>query len=271
MITIIDNDIKKPTVENSPHSHRNIIAQGFRAIGIKPNMMHIDRGGKDKHVCCWGWRQGKRLHDRGFQVLVMERGYIGDRFKYTSLAWNGLNGHAEFPEIEYKGKERFYEHGGSIKPWKESGKYALILGQVLGDASLQGKDLIPWYYEKAMEIKAHYGIPVYFRPHPESVRRGGYYNVPDVPNISGQLEENLNDALFTVCFNSNSAVDSVLAGVPCVVGDRGTMAYEMCSTDIKNLIRPEREEWAYRLAYKQHSVEEITSGQALKEIIKRIL
>ena len=42
----------------------------------------------------WGWRKGHLLRQAGWDVLLMERAFVGDRFKYCSLGWNGLNGRA---------------------------------------------------------------------------------------------------------------------------------------------------------------------------------
>lgn len=222
-------------------------------------------------MACWGWRKGKDLRDKGHEVLVMERGYIGDRFKYTSLGWNGLNGHAEFPSYPDDNGERFRAHNVEIKPWKKDGKYALILGQVPNDASLKGMNMTPWYQQKAQEISSAYNIPVYFRPHPDLKRKGIRQSITGTILSDGTLEQALNGALFTVCYNSNSSVDSVLNGIPCVVGDRGSMAYDMCGKSIDEIIYPEREQWAYKLAQTQWTIDEIYSGEALQGIKCKIV
>lgn len=225
---------------------------------------------KTKHVAVWGWRKGLPLRKLGYDVLVWERGYIGNRFLYTSLGWNGLNGYAEFPPCVDDNGKRFKELGVEIKPWRHGGEYALILGQVPGDASLKGMDMIPWYEKIAREITLTHDIPVHFRPHPDVKKRGIIQIVRGTIRSVGTLDEALKDAVFTVCYNSNSSVDSVLNGVPCVIGDRGSMAYDMCSKSINEIIYPDREEWANRLAQKQWTAEEIKSGEALKGIICKL-
>lgn len=250
--------------------HQKALAEGLAVHGIESRLSYHTYDAHTKYVACWGWRRGKELRERGHEVLVMERGYIGDRFKYTSLGWNGLNGHAEFPEYPDDGGERFRAHNIQIKPWKRGGEYALILGQVPKDASLKGMDMIPWYEEKAREITLAHDIPVHFRPHPDVKRKGIKQRVKGTMPSIGTLDESLSDAAFTVCYNSNSSVDSVLNGVPCVVGDRGSMAYEVCGKSVSEVIYPEREKWAHKLARTQWTIDEIKSGEALKGIICKL-
>lgn len=258
------------TSYRSPHQNVHALAlfQGLSKIGISSRIVPTIVNAKSKVVACWGWRLGKKLRDMGKEVLVMERGYVGDRFYYTSLGWNGLNNYATFPKYEDDGGKRFAEHGGILKPWKnKKDGYALILGQVPGDASLQGQDLIPWYEEISKNISDYYGVDIFFRPHPDNKKRGIHQilnNAMLSPHTS--LEEAINGANFTVCWNSNSAVDSILAGKPCIIGDKGTMAYEMCSMDYKTPIMKDRHEWANKLAFKQWSIDEIKSGEALERL-----
>lgn len=207
------------------------------------------------------------MRDMGHEVLVIERGYIGDRFKYSSLGWNGLNGHAVFPPYSGNGK-RFESHGGTIKPWKNQKGYALIMGQVPTDMSLGGLNIMPWYEDMAYGIKDIHGLDVYFRPHPDLVKKG-YFEKPKGCILSehGSLIEALDGAAFSVCWNSNSSVDSVLNGTPCIVGNKGSMAWDMCGESLTEILTPEREQWAQDLAWKQWSLDEIQSGYALEGIV----
>lgn len=254
----------------SPHQkqHAEAIIKGFTKIGVKCHVKHSHTSVHTKNVTTWGWRGGKELYEKGHNVLVMERGYVGDRFKHTSLGWNGLNGHANFPKYEDDDGARFKKHGGVIKPWRDGGDYILILGQVINDASLQGKDLSSWYRNKAEEASKFYSLPVYFRPHPESVRRGGYTSIEGFKNINGTLQESLDGAKFTIAFNSNSCLDSILNGTPCYAGDMGTVAWDMCMYDIQDNYKPEREIFCHQIAWKQWTLEEIATGFSLIKLME---
>lgn len=252
----------------APHQIKSAKAlkAGLSLHGVNSRIISSSLMVRSKTVACWGWRKGKQLRDSGKNVLVMERSYIGDRFHYYSLGWNGLNGHATFPEYPDDGGERFRSQGGIIKPWKKDGKYVLILGQVKKDASLQGMDIKDWYLEIAEKAKVH-GLPVYFRPHPDAWRRGGYENI-GIPELKGTLDDALSGSKFTIAFNSNSCLDSILAGVPCYAGDKGTMAYDLCMKDIGEIIYPDRESLVHKIAFTQWTLDEIASGLPIKGLIE---
>lgn len=243
-------------------SHAGALQAGLHAHGIASSVMRVFGACRDKHVACWGWRPGKQLRKMGKEVLVMERGYVGDRFRWTSLAWNGLNGRA----TRYHGaktSERFDAHFSHLlKPWKDGGDYVLLIGQVQGDASLGGMDLRQWYERIARESAKAYGLPVRFRPHPVALKRGHRMLVRGAKTLEGTLEAALERAAVVVTFNSNTAVEAVLAGVPTVTQDMGSMAREVTGHRIGDLIRPERREWAARLAWCQFEMAEIRSGFA---------
>jgi hypothetical protein len=263
-IAVIGGNIRQ-TEKRSPASYRDLAKKGLDVLGY-PYFDAAIPTRSTTHSICWGWRQGERFFTRGHKVLVMERGYIGDRFHYTSLGWNGLNNYATFPEYPDDGGARFRAHGGVIKPWKKDGDYALILGQVPTDKSLQGRDIKAWYLEQIDLIRAKYNIAIHFRPHPESIKRGVAWDLPNTKRSQGSLQDALSKAAFTVAFNSNSCVDSILAGVPCIAGDKGTMAWDLCGKSIDEIIYPEREKIVHQIAWKQWSPEEISQGTPFKRL-----
>lgn len=252
-------------VGTSPCVYREALKKGLDAIGY-PHKSQIHLSVDTKNVAVWGWKKGKELRDAGHNVLVLERGYIGDRFNYTSLGWNGLNGFATFPEYPCDDGVRFGAQGGKIKPWRASGGYGLILGQVRGDASLRGQNIQNWYEQTAQQMR-DMGMTVYFRAHPHH-RGRGYFGIQNAPNILGTLQESLSGAHMTACYNSNSALDSILEGIPCYVGDEGTVAYKLCMKDISKLYKPEREKAVYKYAYYQWDKDEIASGLPLRRLME---
>lgn len=212
-------------------------------------------------VLCWGWRKGEELRKKGCDVLVFERAYLGDRFYYTSIGWNGLNGHADFC---LSGKE-IKKGVWGLKKWHD-GKYIVIMGQVCGDASLQGKNLTLDYQQWARDAEKHYNMPVYFRPHPNG-ERGNFK--PDIPVIEGELDTVLANAHLVLCYNSNSSVDAVIAGVPCITFDKGSMAYEVTGHSIYDRIKPDRSKWLAALSNCQWTPEEIKNGDYVERMLCR--
>jgi len=256
------------TVISSPRaehqlSHQAAMAEGLRAHGVE---VALNLGGPvdTEYVACWGWRIGQKLRAEGRQVLVMERGYLGDRFAWTSLCWNGLNNRGAFPAIS--DPSRFNEHF-TLQPWKQGGDYVLLMGQVPGDMSLQGRDLSGWYASSTLEALREYRLPVKFRPHPLALKKG-YKNIPFGATLAeGNLDDSLAGAAVVVTYNSNSGVDAVIAGVPAVAVDSGSMATDMVSESIGGYFRPDREQWAAELAWKQWRMDEIRSGAALEHLL----
>ncbi len=217
-------------------------------------------------AACWGWRIGSQLKAKGKRVLVMERGYIGDRFHWTSLGWDGLNGRARWPQID-DGGERFRQHFADLmKPERLTpGSYALVMGQVPGDASLAGVDITQFYKTASKALAERFGARICFRPHPVQVERG-HAPGPFMHGMTvhdGDLEEALRGAACAVGWNSNSLTDAVMAGVPVTAMDHGAMAWPVVGHGLTEPpVLRDREAWSHRMAWTQWTPDEITSGAA---------
>lgn len=245
--------------------HQGVNASGDEAVLVEygaPISQGFDA------VATWGWRRGRRIFERNrglLPVLVMERGYLGNRFEWTSLGWNGLNGRAKFPEINASwplARRRFERNFGDLmKPWQRRDGYALIMGQVPNDASCANVNM-PHFYRSTAAKLLSIGYQVRFRPHPLAPEKGtpGY-------TTKGTLQEDLGGAALVVNWNSNSGVDAVLAGVPLVACDEGSMAWEVASHSLdRPVIFPDRTDWAARLAWKQWLPSELADGSAWRTI-----
>ena len=213
----------------------------------------------------WGVHQQAIIdlqESSGNDFLVMERGYFGDRFKMTSIGFNGLNGRANFLN-ENSPSDRWLKHGCIWKDWKTTGDYILIMGQVPGDASIKNVDFIRWMRETNYELKLMSYLPIRCRPHPKAPknRHSPCFQFDDISENT--LAEDLKKAFMAVTFNSNSGVDAILAGVPVVACDPGSMAWPVAIHDLSERpIRPVRIQWAHNLAYCQWTELEIKDGTA---------
>lgn len=213
-------------------------------------------------VLVWAWRNAIRYRQQGYDVLLMERAYLGDRFTWTSLGWNGLNNRARFPNVD-DGGARFREHFGDLmKPWRPAGQqsgYALLLGQVPSDSAIRcaGVRFEQWALETARELKAR-GWEVRFRAHPRCPR----LQIPGVERLPpGDIERDLDGAGLAVTLNSNAGVLAVLYGTATVTMDEGAMAYDVTAHDLERPITtPDRAEWAARVAWSQWLLEEVAEG-----------
>lgn len=248
-------------LNHTPHqaAHRAAVEAGMKRLG-SPDL--------PRTVVCWGWRGGRLHLAKGQTVIVLERGYIGDRFAYSSIGLNGLNGRAKFPPAPDDGGARFRSFGVPIRDYEDTGDHVLLVGQVHGDMSLQGRDMTPWYAQAAREAERAYGLPVLFRQHPMEARKGIRRTVQGCQNHTGDLYDAMRHARTVVTYNSNTGVDSILYGRDTVVSDKGAMAYPVASHRMGEPSSRSREKWAYDLAWKQWSLDEIRSGEALAGIVE---
>lgn len=213
-------------------------------------------------ICVWGWRNGQIMRKWGYNVLVMERAYVADRFKWVSLGWNGLNGRASWPVVN--DSSRWKEHFAHLmSPWHTRPLgYALVMGQVPTDMAVRHIDFMSWAAQTCEELRA-LGHVVYFRAHP----RAETCIPANVQNINGSLGQALADAAFTVTFNSNSGVDSIMNGVPTVTCDVGAMAYAVSSHDVKQPYWVgDRTQWASDMAWRQWLTPELIDGSAWRVV-----
>lgn len=209
----------------------------------------------------WGVASNRLLIEQqrkqGRDVLVMEHGYLGDRTEFTSCGFNGLNGHADFA-VNQMPDDRFNVHKKLLKPWRKkgSGKYAVIMGQVPGDAALAGVDFKSWVHETADWFAINMpDIPTVYRQHPN-----GRFRI-ETPELAGELSSCLLRAEMVVTWNSNSGVDAALAGVPTIAIDAGSMARDVAAHDLTiSPPRPDRKEWLNNLSYCQWTTAEIARG-----------
>lgn len=274
----------KIAVVCAPYGHHKpqaaALLSGIRAAGDEAVAVqaHTPLDGFDA-VACWGWRIGRERRERypKLPALIMERGYVGDRFHWTSLGWNGLNGRATFADAKKQALAldpyvRFHRNFGHTAPWNQLGYdragYALILGQVQSDQACRNVNLTYQYRAWYGALRTA-GYEVRFRPHPKERRQ--ISGLPKSAYTTGTLAEDLAGAQFTVSWNSNSSVDSVLAGVPGVTFDEGAMAWPVTSHDLRNPVTmPSRTEWAAQLAWCQWEPAELESGaawRAVREVI----
>ncbi len=239
-------------------------AEGLKAHGIAVNVSREAIEPSDLLVV-WGVRHpgSFAMQRRRGEICVLERGYIGDREKWTSVSFGGrLNGRAEFRGVRDDPGRFEANFPGRLKDWKRRFGYALIMGQVPGDQSLVGVNIAKWYADTAKRLRRMGFADVGFRPHPLS----HHVKVPGVTAVKGSLAEAFDGAAFVVTWNSNSGVDAVLDGIPTVAMDEGSMAYEVSGHEIGRPPTPERYGWASALAWKQWTEDEIRSGECWEHV-----
>lgn len=244
--------------------------EGF-AKGLERRGWRVTRADETSAPACdllvmWGTRRQdiiKRAKAGGAEVCILERGYVADRFTWSSVSFGGgLNGRGEF-RGPFDDLTRWDSLPVRITPWRPIDKrdgYALIIGQVPGDQAVKHVDLHAWY-GKTMEALREEGYrDIRFRPHPQASH--AWYSMDTFNGamvVHGTLEDALSWAALVVTFNSNAGVDAVIAGRRTVAMDEGSMVWGL-SQDMIQGIYPDRTAWCSRIAWCQYTLQEMQSG-----------
>ncbi|MBN49991.1 MAG: hypothetical protein CMN85_10650 [Spongiibacteraceae bacterium] len=186
----------------------------------------------------------------------MERAYLGDRFEWVSLGWDGLNGRANFCN-EDAPSDRWDQYWKSGVKEPSRGNGALIVGQVTGDMATVGVNLNEWAKSVANGLSAC-GVPWSYRPHPQSLRRGQRQPFTADPR---SFDEAISQCDSVITYNSNVGVLAAMAGKRVTCENDGAMAWEVAGhgwQDDKDL--GDRDEWGRKLAYCQWLPHEVEAG-----------
>jgi hypothetical protein len=234
-------------------------------VGFRPD------NGSDL-VLVWGMRGARTVRPSlKKDFLLMERSYLEDRFEWISLGYNGLNGKGEFYN-KGMSDDRWKKHfdDGRIKEWNPTGDHILLTTQIRGDNSI--KHLNVNYQKIINDIKQNTDLPVYVRDHPQRKNTWGTLRADGVAPSNIPIAEAAAKAKVVVTINSNSGVDSILAGTPVVNFDNGSMVWDLAMknlSDLENPLTPDRTQWCNDIAYAQWLPYEIENGDAWEHLKQR--
>jgi len=238
----------------------------------------------------------KRLQD--FKQTITAIPTVPRSNCYYSAGFNGLNGHADFKNQNMP-SDRWEKLDVELKPWRKGGENILLCGQVPWDAAVI--NVVPNYEESldrtSEKIAELTNREIIFRPHPYIIdynptlmfsptldfkdTRWWHENGVHVPSQASSISterkksllEELENAWVSVSLNSNSGVESIINGVPTIAYGPGSMAKEV-ATELENIEKPnmpDREQWAWNLAYAQWQMNELESGLTWEHLCHQAL
>ena len=143
--------------------------------------------------------------------------------------------------------------------WRTGGDKILVIEPGPFAAAIFHVDLKTWKYEVAKELRKYTDKKIYFRPKVnKKIRKDLYTKLLD------------DDYYCTVSINSNSAVESIWAGVPAITLDKhiSNPVTVNALSDINNLYRGPLGNWLSWLTYNQFTYDELLDGTAVKLIGK---
>lgn len=222
--------------------------------------------------------------EKGRLLVYMDKGYFRERapWKGQSLPtyWRLVLNATHPTEYLMKGNcppDRWERSGRSLRPRRTSTMGSIvILGSSAKFHHTEGLiEPTAWTQSVVDRINEFSTRTIVYRPKPSWA---------DAQRVTGtvfdhgekrSIENALEPAWCSVTYGSIACVDSILAGVPCIVLGNA-VARSICSTDLADLEKPrwasveERQQWISNLCYCHWTVAEIDSGiawQTLKEQI----
>lgn len=168
----------------------------------------------------------------------------------------------------------------------------IIFMQRFFDASLKGRErfrpdrYLNWLKTVLTDIRKESERKILIRPHPESLKDStesnlieSFQNTLQFHDVhfdteKSPINEVLSRAFASVTFNSGSAIDSLLHGIPCVVYDSGSFAWSITPHSVhqlEDIKMPDIDQWLNELAYVDWGMDEMESGMTWQHLRNKVL
>jgi len=207
----------------------------------------------------------KRCWFEGRDFYFMDTGYMGNhRSALNPLGWKFyhriVKNDLQHGKIIPRPDDRFSRLGIRLKPWKKGGRKILIAKPDEKPMKFYDQGLDQWMEETINTIKKYTDRPIVVRERVKS-------RTDRI--ITNTLQEALDDDVHClVTFNSNSATESVIHGIPAFTLAPCHAASPVTSQDLSQIETPyypdsdKVHQWACHLAYGQFHVRELQDGTA---------
>ena len=229
----------------------------------------------------------ERFKSANKPVIVLEVGAIKRNTTWrcgingiTGDAYHGPTGNAD---------DRFKQFGLELKPWRQQPGHIVICGQHDDSAQWQthnNTSVAKWIYDTVESWRAHDTQSTFIiRPHPRNKFSWTELGAPDrlgwstiqypkkVQNTYDDFDfENvLEDAKLVINYNSNPAIEAVLAGVP-IMTHESSRCWPVANPIeyTEQYAKPERQQWANDLCYTEWTEQEILTGLPFKRIRQKL-
>jgi hypothetical protein len=200
------------------------------------------------------WPLLRKAQAAGRDWLFGDHGYFGNernlRKRYFRITRNGYQhdgrGHAT--------PARFERLQRPVQRWRKSGRHILVCPNSAVYFGLHGLNVDEWLVDVRQQLAAVTDRPIRIR-----------WKVSATP-----IAEDLQDCWAVVVFSSSSAIDGLIAGVPCVTLAPFASTVRMGRTSLADIERPlypsDREPFLWNLADHQWTLNEIFAGHAWRTL-----
>lgn len=179
--------------------------------------------------------------------LLVDRCSFGDTNHWVSLVRNGHGRRGDHRVPPGSPAARWEKYAQPIEAW-HNGPRRVLCGQT-ETYSPHYATLNDWYND----VRA---AATHFRRHPQGDNPTG---LPEARSWNGVGQ--------AITLNSSVAVAAVLAGVPTVTMDEGSMAWAVTGHAPGEVIKPARLTWLHWLAHTQFLHSEIEEGEILRRFL----
>ncbi len=218
----------------------------------------------------------------GAPLLYLDKGYHRTRVGWYGqslpgwwrLCWNAVHP-TEYLMAKPRPADRWERLGIALQP-RRRGRHVVILGS---SAKFHETSRLPhptkWTQDLVEAVQHITPAPIIYRPKPSWSAAEPVDGTAFDHGGKTAVSDTLADAGLSITYGSIAAVDSIIAGVPCVVLGNA-VARPISATTLAGVKTPiweserRREQWAANLAYSHFTPEEIADGTAWK-IIKEQL
>jgi hypothetical protein len=196
--------------------------------------------------------------NRNLPFWFIDSGYIN--FIESNKKWHRLvRNHIHFDSQFTAPADRLKHFKQFPQPWRKDGKKILIVQPGEFAASIMNIDVKSWTENVVKELRTYTDRPIVIRSKTNKKTRTSLYKTL----VNG-------DYYCTVSINSNSAVESIWAGIPAITLDKhvsNTVTRNSLS-QINDLYYGPLGDWLAWLSYCQFTYDELMDGTAL-DIVRR--
>ena len=215
------------------------MVRGLKAMGWNVETVHDDVRRDDGLPILLGTSCWRNLEHGDF--LLVDRCSFGDTNHWVSLVRNGHGRRGDHRVPPGAPAARWEQYAQPVAAW-HNGARRVLCGQT--ETYSPHYATLPEWYGKAAHRATH------FRAHPAGSNPTGL-----------PAARSWNDVGQAITLNSSVAVDAVLAGVPTVTMDEGSMAWAVTSHGPDDVTKPVRLTWLHWLAWTQWTHDEIEEGK----------
>jgi hypothetical protein len=137
-----------------------------------------------------------------------------------------------------------------------------------------------WVINTIDALQMHYDYPIIFRPHPRC-------SLPDIEkqykkvyrqdpiHVTGTYDDfdiNFDNIKYTVSWNSNPGIHSIINGVPAFTSP-SSLAFDVSCPHllmVDNPNKPDRHQWLNDYAWTEYTIQEILHGIPLKRLTSKL-